>query len=255
MKRFLQTSILTAAILLLAFGAASAVSPDVSRDQKAEKQASAALTKLRIPLQRDAKGIVRWIESTEGEFTDDAMPYLAQLPNLEWLEIGKGSVTSAGTAQLKGCTGLKRLYLHDIDLTGDTLDWLQALKNLEALSLKNTKIDGKSLKNVTELPVLAVLNVSDNNIQDEDMGSIAALQGLEVLSLTNTKITGAGIAKLEGMRSLNELNVVNCDIRDSDLSSFLTMPNLRIVYAAGCYLNDIAIQQTISRFPMLAIFR
>ena len=87
------------------------------------------------------------------------------------------------------------------------------------------------------------------------MEHIAALKGLEVLALTNTKITGAGIAKLEGMRSLNELNLVNCSILDSDLEYFLTMPNLRIVYAAGCYLSDMAIQHIVSRFPMLAIFR
>jgi hypothetical protein len=33
------------------------------------------------------------------------------------------------------------------------------------------------------------------------------------------------------------------------------MPNLRIVFAAGCRLSDIAVQGVIARFPMLAIFR
>jgi hypothetical protein len=256
MNRLLQKWILAAVVALLAIGAAQAVSPsDKQEQQKPEQQAIQALTKLRIPLQRDSKGVVRWIEATEGEFSDEAMPYLAQLPSLEWLEIGKGSVTATGAARLKGCKELKRLYIHDTNLNGDSLDWLSGLTKLEALSLQRTRIDGKALKNLNRLPALAVLNLGDNDIQDEDMQYVAALKGLEVLALTNTKITGAGIAKMEGMRSLNELNLVNCAIQDRDLETFLTMPNLRIVYAAGCYLSDMAIQQTISRFPMLAIFR
>jgi internalin A len=256
MKHFLRKSILATAIALLSMGISHAVSPKSKpAQQKPEQQAIQALTKLGIPLQRDSKGVVRWIEATEGEFSDEAMPYLAQLPGLEWVEIGKGSVTAAGTAQLKGCAELRRLYLHDINLTGDGLDWLSGLKKLEALSLQRTRIDGKAIKNLSGLPALAVLNLGDNSIQDEDLEHVAALQHLEVLSLTNTKITGTGIAKLEGMQSLNELNVVNCSIHDGDLEYFLTMPNLRIVYAAGCYLSDMAIQLTISRFPMLAIFR
>jgi hypothetical protein len=33
------------------------------------------------------------------------------------------------------------------------------------------------------------------------------------------------------------------------------MPNLRIVYAAGCSISDVALFSVIARFPMLAIFR
>ena len=120
MKRNLHKSILAVlvgAFALLAIGVTPVVSSGNKRDQQQpEQQAIQALTKLGIPLQRDSKGVVRWIEATKGEFSDEAMRYLAQLPGLEWLEIGEGSVTAAGTAQLKGCTALKRLYLHDIRL-------------------------------------------------------------------------------------------------------------------------------------------
>ncbi len=256
MKHLLKKSILITAVVVLAIGAAHALSPDDKQSsQNSEQQAIQALTKLGIPLQRDSRGSVRWIEATEGEFSDEAMQYLPDLPWLEWLEIGKGSVSAAGTSKLKGCTELRRLYIHNINLTGDGLEWAPGLKKLEALSLQHTVIDGKALRNLLGLPALVVLNISENNIRDEDMEHIAALKNLEVLALGNTKITGAGIAKLEGMSRLNELNIVNCSIQDGDLEYFLTMPNLRIVYAAGCYLNDMAIQQTISRFPMLAIFR
>jgi hypothetical protein len=125
---------------------------------------------------------------------------------------------------------------------------------LEALSLARTGIDGKVLKNL-DADGLAVLNLSGNDIDDDDMAQIARFKRLEVLALTDTKITGAGIIKLEGTQKLNEFNIMRCDVRDGDLDSFLSMPNLRIVFAEGCNLSDIAVQSVISKFPMLAIFR
>jgi Leucine-rich repeat (LRR) protein len=186
--------------------------------------------------------------------SDEAMGYLPSLSRLEWLEIGGGKITRTGIANLKNCPSLRRLYVHDIDLSGDSLAWLSNLKNLEALSLQRTGIDGTVLKNLNA-PNLAVLNLSGDKIVNDDMDLIAPMKGLEVLGLAETGVTGDGVAKLEGMPRLNELNLMNCGILDTDLEHFLTMPNLRIVYAAGCNLNDIAIQTVISRFPMLAIFR
>jgi hypothetical protein len=255
MKGILKKALLAFAIGLWTFGIGLAAQTENRDATKAETQAVEALTKLKVPLQHDSNGAVRWIEATDKEFSDEAMSYLPRLGTLEWLEIGGGSVTSAGISQLKGCLSLKRLYIHDINLEGDDLSWVSALTKLEALSLQRTRLNGNALKNLKGLGALVVLNLSDNSIGDEDIGPIAELKRLEVLSLANTRMTGNGVAKLEGMERLNELNLVNTGISDRDLEYFLTMPNLRIVYAAGCNLSDIAIHTAVSRFPMLAIFR
>jgi hypothetical protein len=255
MKRGLQKIILAAALALWGIAVTDSVPAGGRVQQKAETQAVQVLTKLGIPLQQDSHGAVRWIEATDGQFKDEAMRYLPDLPGLEWLEIGGGSVSPAGVALLKGCSDLRRLYIHDINLNGDDLAWLAGLTKLEALSLQRTGVSGKILKNFKSLTTLAVLNLSGNNITSDDMGQIAGLKRLEVLALANTAISGAGIAKLEGMTSLNELNIMHCKILDGDIESFLSMPNLRIVYAEGCNLSDMAVQNVIARFPMLAIFR
>lgn len=252
MRRFILKGLL-AAFAALAGGGLCTPAPSATSSLPREKDAVAALTRLGVPLQKDPQGVVRWIEATEGELSDEAMRYLPGLRSLEWLEIGGGRVTSSGMAHLKDCPALRRLYVHDIDLKGDAMAWLASLKNLEALSLQRTGIDGKVLRNLNA-PSLAVLNLSGNDIFDQDMDLLVPLR-LEVLSLADTKITGAGIGKLEGSASLNELNVMNCSIVDGDLEYFLTMPNLRIVYAAGCVLSSFAIQTVVSRFPMLAIFQ
>lgn len=221
---------------------------------EAEKQAVAELTRLGVPLQHDPKGVVRWIEAPSSQINDEALRLLPNLPGLEWLEIGGGQVTPASLAELGKCSALKRLYLHDLDLKGDDLGWLSNLTRLEALSLQRTGIDGSVLANIKS-PALTVLNLSGNNIIDKDMERIAEMKQLEVLAVASTKITGEGIGKLEGMNSLNELNIMHCNVFDSDVEHFLFMPNLRIVYAAGGIISDMAIHNMIARFPMLAIFR
>jgi hypothetical protein len=254
MRPLFKTLMLTAALAFFGLSISHPAQYGKDSPQKEEKEAALALTRLGIPLQRDPRGVVRWIEAPSGEFNDEALRYLPSLPKLEWLEVGGGSATSSGIANLKNCPAIRRLYVHDIDLGGDSFEWLAGLKDLEALSLQRTKVDGNVLKNLKS-PNLIVLNLSGNLITDADMDQIASLKRLEVLALADTKISGDGIAKLEGMPRLNELNVTNCDINDRDLERFLTMPNLRIVYAAGCSISDFGIQSVVARFSMLAIFR
>jgi hypothetical protein len=228
---------------------ASNISPkDIAR-------AVTKLTELGVPLQKDPKGDVRWIEAKEGELKDESMSLLPRLPKLEWLEIGNSVLTRDGMKHLEKCIALKRLYIHDIHLDGEELSWISNLKQLEALSLQRTQIDGKFLKHLNAVDSLRVLNLSGNPITDDDMDQIARFKNLEVLALANTQITGPGISKLTGMKRLNELNIENCNIQDYDLSYFLSMPNLRIVYAEGCSLSAFAIGGIVARFPSLAIFQ
>jgi len=249
---------LTLSLFSFAYSAASEKASD-SRVQEQhrikEKDAVKALAKLGIPMQQDPHGVVRWIEATKKEFSDEAMAYLPSLSGLEWLEIGGGKITSAGMAHLKDCPALKRLFVHDINLSSDSLQWLSSLARLEALSLQHTGITGSILGNIKAVGTLTVLNLSGNPINDDALASIARIKGLEVLGLADTKVTGLGIEKLRGMPRLNELNVMHCNIQDQDLEVFLSTPNLRIVYAEGCPLSDYGVMNTISRFSMLAIFR
>ena len=240
-------------VLALLFSCSIVQKDNVPRPVDTAK-AVTRLNELGIPLQADPGGSVRWIEAKNGEFTDDAMVYLPDLPELEWLEISSSSLSERGLSHLKKCTAIKRLYIHDMNLKGEELSWISSLNQLEALALQNTQIDGRFLKHLGAENTLKVLNLSGNIISDGDMAEIARFKNLEVLSLANTQIGGTGIRELEGMARLNELNIENCSVFDNDLVSFMSMPNLRIVYATGCRLSDYAVGIIIARFPSLAIF-
>lgn len=249
---FSGAALLLILALLFSCGAVSQNNNDThSRDVD---RAVAKLTELGIPLQADPEGNVRWIEAKNGEFTDEAMRYIPDLPELEWLEISRSSLSDRGLSHLKKCTAIRRLYIHDMNLKGEELSWISSLNQLEALALQNTRIDGRFLKHLSAENTLKVLNLSGNIISDGDMAEISRFRNLEVLSLANTQIGGTGIRELEGMARLNELNIENCSVFDNDLVSFMSMPNLRIVYATGCKLSDYGIGTVIARFPSLAIF-
>lgn len=235
-------------------GPGSAQPGDQAHKGSGEDAPVAALTRLGVPLGLDPSGKVRWIEAANAELSDEAIPHLASLPYLEWLEVGGGRVTAAGISRLGGCTALRRLYIHDVDLSKDTLAWIAGLR-LEALSLQRTGINASALKQLKAAAALTVLNLSENGIADEDMSAVARFTSLEVLALQNTKVTGAGLAKLTEMKRLNVLNLTNCRIVDADVSCFISMPNLRIVHAAGCNLSDQAVKHITATLPMLAIFR
>jgi hypothetical protein len=215
----------------------------------------AALTKMGVPLQRDANGRVRWIEAVKGELSDRAMHHLPGLPLLEWLEIGHGNVTALGMSRLQGCASIRRLYVHDVPLGNDPLAWLSHLTRLEALSLQRLGITGRVLRNLKAAETLSVLNLSDSNVTDADLAEVARLKGLEVLALKNTKITGAGLAHLKGMAKLNVMNLADCAVGDADLEPFMSMPNLRIVYAVGSKISEAAVKDYGQKLPMLSIFR
>ncbi len=236
-------------------GHASLPTVNPARKGRDDAEAIAALTKAGVPLQRDPAGRVRWIEAVKGEFTDEAMSQLPKLPSLEWLEIGGGKVTAAGMANLAGCTGLKRLYVHDVYLGDEALAGLENLSRLEALSLQRTGITGKVLGHLSAVGTLRVLNLSGDEIENKDLTQLVGLKSLEVLALQGTQVTGSGLAKLAGMARLNELNLSNCRIVDEDLENFITMPNLRIVFADGSDIGDDAVKSLNEKFPMLAIFR
>jgi hypothetical protein len=225
-----------------------------ARKDGAVDAAIASLNKMGVPLGLDPSGRLRWIEAAIGELSDEAMQHLAGLPNLEWLEIGGGKITAAGTNHLKECPALKRLYIHDVDLSKDSLAWITNLR-LEALSLQRTGVNAAALRQLKAAGTLTVLNLSENSITDEEMSTVARFTNLEVLALQNSKITGTGLAELKGMKRLNVLNLVNCRIEDADLSNLVSMPNLRIVHAAGCNISDQAVKDLTATLPMLAVFR
>ena len=110
-KRLALTAIFALFLSCHAFPNGNSVDHASNVSSRDIDKAATKLLELGVPLQKDPKGDIRWIEAKKGELRDESIPYLPHLPKLEWLEIGKGRITANGLERLGKCTTLKRLYI------------------------------------------------------------------------------------------------------------------------------------------------
>jgi hypothetical protein len=93
--------------------------------------------------------------------TDAALKDLADLKQLEILDLRNASVSDAGLKELGELTQLRELYLIGDAITDAGLKQIAAHKKLEKLYLVGAQVTDAGLKNLANLKELHELNVSD----------------------------------------------------------------------------------------------
>jgi hypothetical protein len=133
------------------------------------------------------------------QVTDEAVAVLAQIPDLEVLEIGGGEVTEQGLVHLKNLPRLRELAISGSGITDH---------GLKILAENN--------------PRLTRLDLSGANITDEGLNFVGQIRGLRGLKLYATKTTDAGLAHLRGLNELEALEPAD------------TMTDEGLTYFANC---------------------
>jgi hypothetical protein len=128
---------------------------------------------LKMILGEEAFGEVAGVQLWGAPATDDDLRLLANLPELERLNLTDTQITDAGLVHLKLCPRLTFLSLEDTAVTDQGLSKLMALQDLEGLSLNGTKIT------------------------DAGLDQLAGLPNLNQVWLRKTAITNAGYRKLQ----------------------------------------------------------
>jgi hypothetical protein len=176
------------------------------------------------------------------------LPLLAQLPDLEELNLGNPAVTDADVRALSGLPKLQGLSLmgapiHDealavmktlpalrnlniiaTKITDAGLSHLSDLKNLEYLGLKGTAVTDAGLAHLTSLTDLESLNIADTNVTDAGLAQVGRITGLKGLNISGTKVTDAGLAHLKPIPKLTKLNVTGTAVTEQgvkDAKKFL----------------------------------
>ena len=158
--------------------------------------------------------------------TSQAGQYLAQLPNLQELEIFRcQGFGSEGVLALKG-TKLTRLTLRDLPMVDDrameVFTDLPELKRLYLHEIGSLSDDGlenlKSLESLEVLDIWAVPQMSDATVD-----VIAKLPNLKQLSIRTTGVTDAAIDKILAMPKLQSLTFKdNGSVTDEALEKLST---------------------------------
>jgi hypothetical protein len=119
------------------------------------------------------------------ELSDEWLPILADLPQLEGVYLSGKAITDKGLMHIK------------------------KLEHLVAISLANTSITNKSLGYVSRMRNLRFLNLCLTDVTDEGLRYLLGLENLEVLLLDGTKTTRSGASVLKDMKKLRRLRLSN----------------------------------------------
>ena len=158
--------------------------------------------------------------------TSQAGQYLAQLPNLQELEIFRyQGLGSEGVLALKG-TKLTRLTLRDLPMVDDgAMEVFTDLPQLTRLYLHEIgSLSDDGLQNLKSLESLEVLDIwAVPKMSDATLDVIAKLPNLKQLSIRTTGVTDAAVDKILAMQKLESLTLKdNGQVTDEALKKLST---------------------------------
>lgn len=174
------------------------------------------------------------------EVTDVGIQSLAQLLNLEELDLRGSRITSTGLAHLAHLTKLRVLNLSYSPCLGDdALKHLANLRNLEVLSLNNTGVSSAGLEHLRNLTKLRVLALSaDCAVADEGVAHLSGLKNLEELKLHATGVTSSAAKHLQGLTKLRCLDLSeNREIDEEVLEPLANLPSLEMLDLHNTHLR------------------
>jgi len=133
----------------------------------------------------------RLILCVNDEYGDPVLAEIAELKDLEILDLSGKGVSKRGLNQLQGLTKLRSLTVRPFSRAGPPMD--------------ETPLMLSSLKNLKSLWIRGV------SLQDADLASLAAMRELEWLTLRDGTFSEAGLRHLQGLKSVEYLTIGDLD--------------------------------------------
>lgn len=181
-----------------------------------DKQGSSQLMNKSLPSSFSATTLVatllafpelRALELTNVGMWGNLPENLAQMSNLQVLNVSSNLFTGAIPKTLRKLTGLRVLAMDNNAIAGSFPYWLNVIPTLETLSLSNNCLTGELNDSmISGFKNLRLLSLSNNLFSGAIPGAIASLPNLQILSLAHNHFTGA-IPKMETLRNLKVLNL------------------------------------------------
>ncbi len=129
--------------------------------------------------------------------TEKGFTALKELPDLQKLCVGKGTLTATEAEAVGTLRTLSVLVLAGCKLTDAEVGHFKKLKNLTTLDLMDTAASDKCVEALLLLAKLEEVNLSGSKIGDAGAKQLLELPKLKLLQLNNTKVTSAAIAEME----------------------------------------------------------
>ncbi len=172
--------------------------------------------------------------------TDDGLKVLAGATKLQTLSIQGRGVTDVGLAHLANLGALRFLTLAHTSVTGSGLEHLAGLPNLDSLSIFGADVTDESLAQLKDWP-LRFLTVGTKTT-DAGLKRVAQVSSLEGLTVYSEQITNEGVRALASLKRLRSLNLSGAPITDASLSFLATHHDMQSVSLHGTDVDGSFIQ-------------
>ena len=161
----------------------------------------------------DSQGRITELNLTRNQLKSELPPELANLTNLEVLDIGGNQLTGTVPASLGSLNNLQELYLWGNELTGEIPTELGNLTNLQRLDLYENQLTGAIPTRLSNLTNLTILDLARNQLTGPIPSELGNLTNLTILDLGKNELTESIPAELGHLTGLKELS-----LRDNRLS-------------------------------------
>lgn len=172
------------------------------------------------------------------QLTDAALPYVAEIPNLEAVSFyWSQNITDEGVVHLKKMRSLKKLNIGQSKVTDIGVAHLAQIKTLEYLDLPSEGITNADLQHLSNLTNLKELDVTryhyvapklgKDYYTDKGLAALANCTRLEDLSIGSIGITDAGLDHIVKLNNLKNLHLLGCDnVTDKGLAKLSRLKSL-----------------------------
>ncbi|XP_031265020.1 receptor-like protein EIX1 [Pistacia vera] len=129
-----------------------------------------------------------------------------QYENLDFLSLGKNSISGLIPSSLGEVSSLRYLHLYSNEFNGSIPLSLGELSSLEVLDLSGNKLNGLIPSSFGEFSSIVKLDLSHNELNGSIPSSLGQLSSLEVLYLSYNKLNGPVPSSLGQLSSLQDLD-------------------------------------------------
>lgn len=167
---------------------------------------------------KDDAGRIIAVDLRSSWATDSDMARLAELPNLERLDLSLTRITDHGLQRLKPAPGIVELNLYYTEqITDEGMSAVRGWKKLKSINLRGTKITDTTLEHLATVTTLESIDIGFAQVTDVGLDRLSPLSSLKTLVVGGNKLTDVGLGALRQFPALESLSLGGSQRTDSNL--------------------------------------
>jgi len=159
-------------------------------------------------IERNAGGKIIAVDLRGSWMGDAEMLSLAELPDLEKLDLSHTRITDEGMLLLKSAPKIRDLSLFYAEwITDQGMAAIRDWKHLKRLNLRGTRISNLTLEILSRISRLEALDIANTLVTDNGVDHLIPLVSLKELSLGRGRLTNSSLEVLRMLPTLTHLDL------------------------------------------------